>query len=174
MRGKNKWKSYKRIFNESSPSPYSPVPHALGEGHTEHFKLLFPYLSVDTFYFTFLKQVYFYPGTHAVLFPSLFLVEPSRKTLYLSLDDPCLSVRTGLSIACASWRLSFFFIIIFFIFYFFWHLCWWASCCLQSCCPGSLMMGSVPPSLLQIMLSLPCPVHATCVRQTARVALNVW
>ena len=59
MRGKNKWKSYKRIFNEPSPSPYSPVPHALGEGHTEHFKLLFPYLSVDTFYFTFLKQVYF-------------------------------------------------------------------------------------------------------------------
>ena len=101
----------------------SEWPHALGEGYTEHFKLLFPYLSVDTFYFTFLKQVYFYPGTHAVLFPSLFLVEPSRKTLYLSIDDPCLSVRTGLSIACASWRLSFFFIIIFFIFYFFWHLC---------------------------------------------------
>lgn len=70
MRGKNKLKSYKRIFSEPSPSPHSPVPHARGKGYAEHFKLLFPCLSVDTFYFTFLKQVYFYPGTHAVLFPS--------------------------------------------------------------------------------------------------------
>lgn len=76
----------------------TPIPHTIREGHfkvrAQHSVLS---LGVDTFSSTSVKNKAFFFSpfrSHTVPFPSLFLVEPSKETVYLQRDNWCLTPHT--------------------------------------------------------------------------------